>query len=52
MIKARSAGVGRFLLICKNMEKLKGRRVLFVVPTIILTWGVMSESVTVNKSSE
>ena len=48
MIKAKFAGAGKST-ICKNMERLKGYKVLFVVPTNNLGLECEVESVTVNK---
>ena len=49
MIKANFAGAGKST-ICKNMERLKGYKVLFVVPTNNLGLECEVECVTVNKS--
>ena len=48
MIKAKFAGAGKST-ICKNMERLKGYKVLFVVPTNNLGLECEVESVTVKK---
>ena len=48
MIKAKFAGAGKST-ICKNMERLKGYKVLFVVPTNNLGLECDVESITVNK---
>ena len=47
MIKAKFAGAGNST-ICKNMERLKGYKVLFVVPTNNLGLDCEVESVIVN----
>ena len=46
MIKAKFAGAGKST-ICKNMERLKGYKVLFVVPTNNLGLECDVESITV-----
>ena len=48
MIKAKFAGAGKST-ICKNMERLKGYKVLFVVPTNNLGLECDVESITINK---
>ena len=47
-IKAKFAGPGKST-ICKNMQRLKGQTVWFLVPTNNLGLGCDVESVTVNK---